>query len=168
MNCQFSSVHSTLKCQLLQTYCCSFYGCQTWDLVGRSVRAMNTEWNKAVRRTLLVPYKTHTCLLPHLVLGRSFTDQHKSRVSNFLDSFRDSSNTHVAYIGARACHFSHGALGRNTVRCRAHVSVAEPAVDLLARSRAICELVDVRDGVRELPGFTKEEMLNFIDIYCIM
>ena len=168
MNVKFSSVHSTLKGQLLQTYCCSFYGCQTWDLTGRSVRCMGTEWNKAVRRTLSIPYKTRTNILPHLVVGKSFVDQHKSRVSNFLDSFIHSRNTHVSYIGARARWYSHGPLGRNFTRCQADVSVAEPVADLLVRSQAIRELIDVRDGISELPGLTHEEIQSVIESLCVL
>ena len=43
LNQKFSSVQGSLKSALFQTYCCSFYGCQTWDLDNRSVRSLNTE-----------------------------------------------------------------------------------------------------------------------------
>ena len=60
LNCKMSEVSGNVAGQLLQTYCCSWYGCQTWDLASKSARQMNTEWNKAVRRTLRVPYTTPT------------------------------------------------------------------------------------------------------------
>ena len=33
LNNKLSVVSANVKGQLLQTYCCSLYGCQTWDLV---------------------------------------------------------------------------------------------------------------------------------------
>ena len=69
LNARFPFVSSGVKGHLLQTYCCSFYGCQTWDLYGKHVNQLNVEWNKAVRRTLNLPYKTHRWLLPLIVNG---------------------------------------------------------------------------------------------------
>ena len=51
-NSKLFVVSANFKGQLLQTYCCSWYGCQTWDLVIKSAQTMAVEWNKAVRRTL--------------------------------------------------------------------------------------------------------------------
>ena len=166
LKCKFCTIHSTLRGRLLQTYCCSWYGCQTWDLVGRSVQRMNTEWNKAVRRTMNLPFKTRTCLLPHLVLGKSFATQHRSRINKFLVSFSVSSNAHVAFIGERAKCYSHGALGRNFTRCESAVVIAGPSMDLATRCHAIRELLDVRDGVLVLAGTTPEDIELGIDSLC--
>ena len=159
-------VHSTLRGNLLQTYCCSWYGCQNWDLAGRSVEGMDTEWNKAVRRTLNLPYKTHRCLLPLLVKGKSFAVQHRSRVSKFLVSFTGSVNSHVSYIGERAKLFSHGALGRNYTRCRRNAGVDPAPADLVARSQTIRELNDIRSGIFVLPGVSHDEIESAIDYLC--
>ena len=159
-------VHSTLRGSLLQTYCCSWYGCQTWDLAGRSVRGMDTEWNKAVRRTLYLPYKTHRCLLPFLVHGKSFATQHRSRVAKFLVSFTDSDNSRVSYIGERVKLYSHGALGRNYTRCRGNPRIEKAPSDLLARAQAIRELIDIRSGILTLPGADYDDVQSAIDFLC--
>ena len=166
LKCKFCTVQSTLRGRLLQTYCCSWYGCQTWDLAGRPVGCMNIEWNKAVRRTLLLPYKTRTRLLPFLVQGKSFAVQHRSRVSKFLDSFNDSVNSRVSYIGYRAKFFAHGVLGRNYTRCRERAGVDLTPTDLLARAHAIQELMDIRDGLLVLPGTCHEDIGSAIDFLC--
>ena len=119
---------------------------------------MNIEWNKAVRRTLLLPYKTRTRLLPLLVQGKSFAVQHRSRVSKFLDSFNDSVNSRVSYIGYRAKFFAHGVLGRNLTRCRESAEVDLTPTDLLARAHAIQELMDIRDGLLVLPSTCHEDI----------
>ena len=127
---------------------------------------MNTEWNKAVRRTLGIPWNTKTALLPHLISGRNFTEQHKKRVSKFLDAFRTSSNSHVLYIGARADLYAHGHIGRNRTRCLEDVGVETPTTDLLARSMAITELLDIRDGIKALPGYTHDDVVSTIEYLC--
>ena len=162
LKCKFCTVQSTLRGRLLQTYCCSWYGCQTWDLSGRSIGCMGIEWNKAVRRTLRLPYKTRTCLLPLLVNGKPFAVQHRSRISKFLVSFNASDNSRVSYIGERAKSYSHGALGRNYTRCRINAGVEPTPPDLLARAHAIRELMDVRDGLLVLPS------VLFGDTECII
>ena len=130
---------------LLQTYCCSWYGCQMWDLSSRSIGCMNIEWNKAVRRTLLLPYKTRTCLLPLLVHGKRYAVQHRSRIAKFLVSYNESDNSRVCYIGERAQLYYHGALGRNSTRCRNNAGIEPTPADLLARAHAIREHMDGRD-----------------------
>ena len=133
-------------------HCCSWYGCQTWDLASKFVRQMNTEWNKAVRRTVRVPYTTHTNLLPLLVKGKPFMTQQFSRVSEFVQSFVRSNNTSVVFIRALARYSSSGALGRKYARCQNSACLEIPYTDLLARSHCIRELLDVRDGVIDIDG----------------
>ena len=166
LKCKFDTIDSSLRGRLLQTYCCSWYGCQTWDLATGSVNRMNTEWNKAVRRTMNLPYRTRSRLLPLLVNGRSFSVQHRSRVSRFLVSFSESSNVHVAFIGARAKYYSHGALGRNHTRCEDDVAIAGPDTDLLARCHVIRELLGVRDGLLTLAGARPDDIEFTIDYLC--
>ena len=126
----------------------------------------STEWNKAVRRTLRVPYTTHTNLLPLLVKGKPFMTQHFSRVSKFVQSFVHSNNTSVVFIGALARYSSSGALGRNYTRCQNSARLEIPDADLLARSHCIRELLDVRDGVIDIPGLDIDEVLTTINDIC--
>ena len=116
LNVKFSTLASTLRGKLLQTYCCSWYGCQTWDIVGNDVSCMQTEWNKAVRRSLGLPYATHRNLLSSVVQSASFRVQHSRRVKKFIESFINSSNVHVSFIGSLAKMYCRGALGRNFIR----------------------------------------------------
>ena len=59
LNNKFSGVTCNVHDKLLQSYCCAWHGCQTWDLHTKMAQRMNIEWNKAVRRTLRIPYNTH-------------------------------------------------------------------------------------------------------------
>ena len=111
VNIKFGSVSSLIRGRLLQTYCCSWYGCQTWDAIGKGVEKVNIEWNKAVRRTLGIPCRTHRYLLPLLVKSKSFHEQHFSRLNKFIATFMNSCNAHVSLI-AKTCMFqNHGGTG---------------------------------------------------------
>ena len=127
---------------------------------------MNIEWNKAVRRTLLLPYKTRTCLLPHLIHGKPFFIQHRSRISNFLISFTASDNSCVFYIGERTKSYSHGTLWRNSTRCRGRKDGECFSTELVARAFAISELMDVKDGISVLPGMSPNDIESMIDSIC--
>ena len=102
LDVKFNGVSSNVRGKLLQAYCCTWDGCQPWDLNAKAAHQMSIEWNKAVRRTLHIPYDMHTRLLPLILGGGNFKDQHRSRVSKFLCSFNISNNEHIRYIGQRA------------------------------------------------------------------
>ena len=127
---------------------------------------MNTEWNKAVRRTMNLPYKTRTCLLPFLISGKSFATQHRFRVTNFLASFCSSSNGHIVFIGERARHYSYSALGRNFTRCEDGVVISGPCVYLTTRCQAIIEMLQIKDGISVLDGATIADIDSMIELLC--
>ena len=115
LNTRFPFVSSGVKGHLLQTYYCSFYGCLMWDLYRRHVNQLNVEWNKAVWRTLNLPYKTHWWLLPLIVNGKSFKSQHCSRLHKYVNEF-SSENIYDSFIGAKAIMRVTGSLGCNWAR----------------------------------------------------
>ena len=134
---------SLVKGNLLQTYCCSWHGSQTWDMNSKHVCQLNVQWNKAVRRTLKITYTTHTRLLPHFVNSFSFKDQHARRVKKFLYTFTSSENMHVLFIGERALRNTIGALGRNRARIEISSNVSKSNSD---------QITTPTEGVRELNG----------------
>ena len=167
LNVKFSSLASTLRGKLFQTYCCSWYGCQTWDIIGNDVSCMQTEWNKAVRRTLGLPFNTHRNLLSHVVQSASFQEQHSRRVKKFIMSFINSSNMHVSFIGSLAKVYSRGALGRNFTRLCNNVIPDEIVdVNILSRAKLIRDCLDVRDRICVLDGFDYDDMNFMIQFVC--
>ena len=75
LNCVFHNVDSFTRVRLLQTYCTAWYGCQSWQLRSPYINQLNIEWRKAVRRTLGLPTRTRSVLLPELALFVSSTTQ---------------------------------------------------------------------------------------------
>ena len=46
---------SVLVC-LFETYCCTFYGSQMWQVNSQYINSVCTSWNKGVRRILNLPH----------------------------------------------------------------------------------------------------------------
>ena len=130
---------------------------------------MQTEWNKAVRKILRLPYETHRNLLPLVVNSKSFVDQHLSRVKKFAHSFITSQNEKIRFIGEMAMLYSYGPLGRNFVKIEAlnnDTCNLNADVKLTCTAKAISDLLNVRDGSRCLPGLDRNDVEFFIEDLC--
>ena len=107
---------------------------------------------------LRVPYMTHKNLLPLLVKGKPFMTLHFSRVSKFVQTFVRSNNTSVVFYRST---------GRNETRCQNSACLEIDDTDLLTKSHCIRELLDVRDGVIDIPSLDIDEVLTTInEIIC--
>lgn len=98
---------------LFNTYCCSFYGSQIWSLNSRNVKNVCTQWNKAVRRILRLPFNTHRWLLPILAKRPPLQNQLEIRFLKFISSMFNSENTIVSFISNFAFCNKNSVLGNN-------------------------------------------------------
>ena len=156
---------------LFQNYCCSWYGCQSWDLYGPDVDRMQIEWNKAVRRVLRIPYQTHTNLLPLLIKADTFLVQFRRRIAKFVNSFLVAENDYVSYVGELARYNSYGVLGRNLTRVLLNDDnpiAPDPTVETVTKAKAIQELLDVRDKIKEIPELDNNDVDIMIENLCCM
>ena len=167
LNYKFDTVSSSLRGKLFQTYCCSWYGCQTWELNTNIVGPMQIEWNKAIRKIIRLPYETHRNLLPLVINGASFSDQHVSRIKKFVSSFLNSKNHKIRFIGEMAMEYSYGPLGRNCTRINSLNNVdIDVDSNLICDAKAITDLIDVRDGLKCLPGLDRDDVELLIEELC--
>ena len=132
------------------------------------MQCMQTEWNKAIRKTLQLPYRTHRNILPLLVRMKTFSEQHRARVSKFVNAFQNSDNKQVRFLGLRARFYTFGALGRNYVRLQKKLPEQVLPTDLLAKSQMINELVDVRDNMKNINVLQRKDVVSMIDYLCTM
>ena len=162
LNSQFSMTPVNVKATLLQTYCSAWYGSQTWPLHSAAVGRFNTEWNKAVRRTLRLPYKTRTRLLPHLVGNDNFVTQIEKRWLRLFHSMLGSKNDKISYIAKKSVQNAIGVLGQNRIFLALKYNVRDiceiknlPASccgrdaadsELISRVQQIKELLSAREG----------------------
>ena len=186
LNKRFGQLSMRVKSKLMQSYCCSWFGCQTWDINCKYAKKMNISWNKAVRRVLGIPYRTHTALLPYLIENPSFRKQHTSRYIKFYNSLLMSDNDSVKYIAECAYVNVTSVLGINRVHCQStYGTISRPAVantnyrpllrkpgsiheSLECENRAaqITQLIGVKEGTVLLPGFDDEEVDGLLDMLC--
>ena len=104
LNAQFRVVPDQIRIRLLQTYCTAWYGCQTWLHNTTSVKGMNIEWKKAVRRTLNLPRTTRSKLVPLLAGNHSFQEQHERRWGALYVRMMHSENILVQYMARRSMY----------------------------------------------------------------
>ena len=74
--------------------------------------------------------------MPLIINGRSFSDQHVSRVKKFVNSFLISVNSKIRFIGEMAMNYSYGPLGRNCTK-----------IFLNGRSESIAGMVTLLNSV---------------------
>ena len=174
----FRGVPSNIKVKLLQTYCTAWYGCQTWELGTTAASSIETKWKISVRRTLELPPRTRSILLPGLAGNLSFSHQHQKRVYHLSNAVMSSTISAMQYIDWRTATNTTGALGRNRAYLCIHRNLSgDPAVDghdaeANGRITQIHELLRVRDGLDRIYEFTKndnEEFLGHISTFwCVM
>ena len=159
VNHQFSLAPSRVKAFLLQTYCSAWYGSQTWPLHTAAVKRFNTQWNKAVRKTMNIPYRTRTKLLPYLADNENFQRQIEKRFLRMFQGMLNSKNSKISYIAHKSTTNSYGVLGQNRIFLMRKydlysletVTNLPPACletdeILLSRVSQIKELLSARDG----------------------
>jgi thiol-disulfide isomerase/thioredoxin len=56
----YGGLDGSTLCKFFNSFCCSFYGSSLWSFNASSFDNICVQWNKAVRRILNLPYRTHT------------------------------------------------------------------------------------------------------------
>ena len=64
--CKYSKMSCGVKCKMIDSYCCHFYGAETWDFNSRYFEDILTSWNIAIRKAWNLPYMAHRYILPVL------------------------------------------------------------------------------------------------------
>lgn len=177
LNSIFSKAPVELKVHLLQVYCSSWYGCQAWQLDTRDTSAMNTAWQIAIRRTMHLPARTRSILLPVLAGNANFSQQHHQRVYNMLYAMKISKNPVINFVFERGIESAIGILGRNHVYLcqmygyQAYIKrsrLERPAVadDVAARVSQIRELLLARDGRGQIEHMNSNDIENVLGFVC--
>ena len=179
VNMIFEQLSACVKRVLMQTYCCSWFGCQTWEIKSSCATKMNTTWNKAVRRVLDIPYRTHRALLPYLSNNDTFYKQHCARFIKFYNSMVTSKNASVKFIAEYVQTSVVSATGRNRVFCQLlygnivinrrmllHNVEHIESEELDRQAVHIMQLMGVREGTVVLPGFTGDDVDQLLEVLC--
>lgn len=174
---QFQFASKETLTHLFATFCCSFYGCQTWRLEDKHVSKFITTWNIAVRRIWTAPRMTHRKLLTGLISGRSAMQQFESRFVKMLDTLKSAHNTIWETLLSHCLDDSQSIIGSNVKYIQTeydisdHLPTARELVliqesrnkDHSAESKILKEMLLVKNGELIIPGFNTNEMLHLID-----
>jgi len=78
--------------RLFKVMCMPLYGSQLWDLTHRSTEQFHVTWRKSVRRTLDLPYRTHSDMLPYICNDMPLPEQLYSRIVSLIRGLHNSNN----------------------------------------------------------------------------
>ena len=168
-----------LLCQLFTTYCCSFYGSQLWGANTAGFKRCTTESNKAIRRIVHVPYRTHRWLLGPLSGQTNIVEQLYTKTFRFLYSAMTHSNTIVRALVNRALSSAQSPMGAQIAYLRYvyGIDVYKPRINGLHRMRSFfkldiwkCTYLNVLNdlkscasGMIDINGFSEYQ----IDVICM-
>jgi hypothetical protein len=109
----FGSNPSNVLNTLFKSYCCCFYGCQTWQLNGSSIKLMSVSFNKALRAIWRLPYRSHKNILYGISSLPSFEEILETRFVKLTNSMTTVENDCVKFIVQKSKSDSLGILGCN-------------------------------------------------------
>jgi hypothetical protein len=117
--CFFNSQDILVKLKLFQSYCSSIYGCELWSLNNVTIGDFCIAWRKALRRVLVLPYNSHSYLLPILSCSLPLSDEIIKRSSRFIISCLFSTSHLVQSVSWHSILYGkYGSiLGRNALIC---------------------------------------------------
>ena len=109
----FKYAGSHLRNILFQRYCTCFYGTHIIPLWDDKMEMPCKSWRIAVRRLWRLPWKTHCCLLPHIVGCMSPELWFAKRCIKFINMAVNSRNYTVKTISNMGLFGSHSIMGSN-------------------------------------------------------
>jgi hypothetical protein len=93
----YKCMHALVKCKLIDSYCCSFYGAELWDFNSSCFLELLRSWNIAIRHAWGLPYNAHSRLLAGLA-GFNLADRIFNRFHNFYRKIEYIDNKSISYI----------------------------------------------------------------------
>ena len=142
-------------------------------------RNMNTSWQIAVRRTMLLPTRTRSILLPILARNACFTKQHHQRVFNMYYDKNNSKNTIIKFILERGIKSSIGTIGKNHIclgllyrdinyhKWRFLDDDNKVSTEVKSRASVVRELLEAREGRLHIVHMDRDEISAALEFVCI-
>ena len=170
----FAHVDWELRLHLFRSYCKHLYGCESWNLDSKKVKAFYVAYRKSKRYILNLPYRTHKHILYEICKESPIEYQVANRISKFIFSVTNSSNRLVASCALQMLNGSRSNLSNSLSvishtfkRPRNSFSVTYlPYSQHIDRSTNTNIVIDLLNMMNNLPqGFTLDDiqcMLNII------
>ena len=110
---RFDTCYTTSKDKLFHQYCSAMYGSQLWDMASPKVDKMYTQWRKAHRQVLGLPYMTHCDMLPLIANNMPLDCILDCKYIAFYKSIEKSENKIIKYTAKNKVYDHSSTLGKN-------------------------------------------------------
>ena len=110
---RFRSCNTSTKNRLFHQYCRAMYGSQLWLLTSQGTANMCTQWRKAHRQVLSVPYRTHCDIIPLIAENVPIECFLDCKFLSFYKSIASSENKTVRYVTNINTYDPKSTLGKN-------------------------------------------------------
>ncbi len=176
---QYSKMPSEAKCRLINSSCCHYYGCETWNFSENCFNNILTSWNIAIRQAWRLPYRTHSKYLPVLA-GFSAKDIIYQKFLTLYNNMYFSKNGTVQYIAKNCEYDARSLLHKNITHISTVLKISTDdivtcKIQKLVKCSANCEDIEVRDccnmlielnhcleGLVYIPGFSNDITNEFL------
>ena len=179
---EFSFTHSRTKAFVNRVFNSHFYGSVLWNLYERESNMLYNTWSVSVRKMFRVDRKTHRYLIEPISRMQHIKSALRSRFIGFmkrLASSRKSVLRHAFKVFSKDCRSTTGANVRNILlesgallfeqlsmsdikRIEFHPTPAEEQW----RISVINDLIDIRDGMDDDIGWTKDDINETLEYLC--
>ena len=179
----YGGLQTEMLIKLFNSYCCSFYGSQVWNINSPGFNRCCVQWNKAVRRILKLPYRTHTWLLGPLLNQQHVKMQFQIKILRFVYKMLNNTNNVISCISRLANYSSNTPLGRNMSYLRfkydvnftdgLHVNLTRlnnvefPDLTRQGLINVVTDMYFARNCTDKFPGFTDEMIETILYDVCV-
>ena len=179
---EFSFTHSQTKAFINRVFNSHFYGSVLWNLCERESKMLYNTWSVSVRKMFRVDLKTHRHLIEPISRMQHIKSALRQRFIGFmkkLASSRKSVLRHAFQVFSKDCRTTTGSNVRNILLERgAHlleqlsmneirkIKFQPIPVDEKWRISLIQDLLDIRDGLDDDIGWTKNDIDETLEYLC--
>ena len=151
--------------KLMYTYGGAFYGSNLWDLGADDSISLYSSWNKSIRTTYQLPIDSHRYVLQELCNKADLKACLLKRFSKFRTQIQNSNKPEVIHLFNLQKSDLRSTFGRNVaISNNGDVTTPEFTTpdDAVWSIDIIKELLDSIHGSLEVPGFSKQEILQLV------
>ncbi len=124
---KFPALPFIVKQKLFQSYCTSYYGCQSWCLTSSNKEHLYIAWRKAIRKLFDLPWMAHCVILPCILAQDSAEVSVEKRMCRYVFNGANSSNDLVSSVFTHGIRESKGIIGENVKYLKEKYAIPEEA-----------------------------------------
>ena len=183
--CYFNKCDPFVKLKLVRSYCSDFYGSVLWKMSHNTTDSICVAWRKGLRRTLSLPFCTHSRLVAPICDFLPLRDELICRCASFISKCLFSDNGVVRAVARNGVYFMRmlSPVGVNSQFCCDYYGLPLLNIHAVCKNLAwsafrqsvlpesdristIKELLGVKFGFMSLPLFDAKQLDCMSDSLC--